>query len=211
MQHDLTLKVAPIDPHKFNEPKLIQKHHEATLVMAQKYGFNPDELSLLKRELRTQITEYAQFQKRQARFEQVKSTMDMMDKVKMDAELREKARALHQDLYRIKMKALRNAKKAQVAGWTELEDMASMEEFTDDERLALKAEITAHVLDEKKFSHQHEEYQRRLSTGLKAGKIETEDYHKKQEMSKAKVVQQQMKAQSRDTNLRNKMRARFEL
>jgi hypothetical protein len=41
--------------------------------------------------------------------------MDMMDKVKMDAELREKARALHQDLYRIKMKALRNAKKLYAA------------------------------------------------------------------------------------------------
>jgi hypothetical protein len=98
-----------------------------------------------------------------------------------------------------------------VEGWAELEELASMEEFTDEERAALKTEITAHVLDQKKFNHQHEEYQRRLSTGLKAGTLETDEYHKKQELSKAKVVQQQVKVADRGNQLRSKMRARLEL
>ena len=63
----------------------------------------------------------------------------------------------------------------QKPGWKVLEELARDEDFSEEEQQALQDEIKQHVLDTKKFHHQHSEYQRKLANGLKSGKLGNEE------------------------------------
>lgn len=166
----------PLDPHKPNDIRLVKEHHDATLRMAKKYGFTDLELSKLKTELRQQIIAYTKLTKNQKKFDQKRSEMRLVDAVKLDNAYKDQARQLHNTLYQLKSKALRKARKLEVEGWKVLEELASAEEFSKVDQDLLQDEIKKHVLDTKKFHHQHNEYQRKLANGLKSGKMEPEEY-----------------------------------
>ena len=144
--------------------------------MAKKYGFTDLELSKLKTELRQQIIAYTKLTKNQKKFDQKRSEMRLVDAVKLDNAYKDQARQLHNTLYQLKSKALRKARKLEVEGWKVLEELASAEEFSKVDQDLLQDEIKKHVLDTKKFHHQHNEYQRKLANGLKSGKMEPEEY-----------------------------------
>jgi len=207
--HDLTNKVRPLDPHKPNDIRLVKEHHDATLRMAKKYGFTDLELSKLKTELRQQIIAYTKLTKNQKKFDQKRSEMRLVDAVKLDNAYKDQARQLHNTLYQLKSKALRKARKLEVEGWKVLEELASAEEFSKVDQDLLQDEIKKHVLDTKKFHHQHNEYQRKLANGLKSGKMEPEEYHRKQDLSRNKVTQHQARIEARSKGIEEKIRSRL--
>merc|ERR1719272_30353 len=149
--HDLTNKVRPLDPHKPNDIRLVKEHHDATLRMAKKYGFTDNEMSRLKTDLRQQLIQYTKLTKKQKLFDQKRSDMRLVEAVKLDKSYKDQARDLHNKLYQLKTKALRNARKLEVQGWKVLEELASDQEFTAEEQQTLQDEIKQHVLDTKKF------------------------------------------------------------
>lgn len=206
---DLTLHLPKIEPDKINELKNIARHHQGTLSMAKKYGFNDQELKILRRQLKKQLHDYASNKKKQDRFLKVQGSLSRKQREQMEDDLRAKAKATHHELFKIKAKVIRAAKSSQVKGWETLKEMAQSADFSEQDRKDLLDEIKDHVAQTQRYYKMHLTYNQNLHNGLQQKKLTPEEFEEKIQQSKKKAYQEQQKAQKKERDLLLHMRSRL--
>eukprot|EP00040_Diaphanoeca_grandis_P039987 m.260870 g.260870 ORF g.260870 m.260870 type:complete len:292 (-) comp40799_c0_seq1:77-952(-) len=186
---DLTLRLPQLNTAELNSPNLLKKHHDAVQKMAVDKQLTAEQMNKLRAMLAENMLDYKKAMTKVNEYKKMRAKLTGDQRRAEENKLSQEAKALHHKFYRVKMFALKNGDASKP--YAALRQVIKGPNFSEEQRVALEAEITEHENERKAYFQLHDENIANLKEKIDSKLMPFGAYKTQQEALKRNVAKRQ--------------------